>query len=415
MPLKSLLHKLLIVVAVLALMPLLARAASIEELRAQIAAKEQQVQRLEAEADAYRKSISETLAKANTLKNEINRITSQIQQLDYNLKITSKKIEATQLKITELGLKIEETNQNIRQKFVEVGETLRTISEFDSESLLATLFKSRRLSEFFNQESYLEGLQLELRNQVASLKQLRADLSNDLNQSEAAKRELQALSLTLKNQKYIASDKQQEKKTLLAETKNQEQNYQRLLSETTKKQEAIEREIFDLESELRRQISFANLPARAPGLFVMPLDNAYVTQEFGPTAYDGITKDFYQFHNGIDFGSKTGVGTPIKAALDGRVSATGNDGRYAYGKWVTIKHANGLTTLYAHLSLVGVNAGAAVTRGQIIGYMGSTGLATGPHLHFTVYATDTFRVENRWFGPLPLGGAINPRDYLPPF
>jgi len=97
------------------------------------------------------------------------------------------------------------------------------------------------------------------------------------------------------------------------------------------------------------------------------------------------------------------------------VAATGNDGRYAYGRWVAVRHPNGLTTLYAHLSLVGVRVGSSVGRGEIIGYMGSTGLATGPHLHFSVYATDTFRVENRWFGPLPLGGAVNPRDYLPPF
>lgn len=384
------------------------------ELQGKIQEKEREVAALEAEADAYRKSISETATKANTLKSEIGRMDSQLKQLGYNLSITQKKLEATELKIQELEVDIDETGVSITNRLKEVGQTLQTISEFDQESLLAMLLKSDRISEFFVQSSYLESLQGGLREKIELLRGLRVKLEGDLDVSQETKDRLAALTRSLNNQKKIAQEKKQERASLLAETKNQEQNYQRLLSDTVKKQDAIDREIFELESELRRQIVSSSIPPKNPRLFIIPLDRAYVTQEFGSTRRDPLTSDFYSFHNGIDFGSKTGVGTPVRAAMDGVVHATGNDGRYAYGKWVVIRHANGLTTLYAHLSLTGVAKEAAVSQGSIIGYMGRTGLATGPHLHFTVYASDTFRVENRWFGPLPLGGALNPRDYLTP-
>ena len=78
-----------------------------------------------------------------------------------------------------------------------------------------------------------------------------------------------------------------------------------------------------------------------------------------------------------------------------------------------MEHNNNLTTLYAHLSVQSVKQGSAVKKGEVVGYMGSTGFATGPHVHFTVYASNTFITQQRWFGLLPLGGSINPRNYLP--
>lgn len=391
----------------------LVNAATLSELQERIRTKEKEIAQLESEADAYRKSIGETLALAKTLKGEIARVDSQLKQLNYNLNITQKQLEATELKIQEIGLDIEETNKAVVTSLKEIGETLQTISELDNETLLATLFKSDKLSDFFTQASYLESLQQSLRTRVGDLRSLKVRLEKDLGDSEKAKQKFKSLSSSLNNQKRITLDKRQERSQLLAETKNQEQNYQRLLAETVKRQEAIEREIFELESELRRQIISAELPPRNPGLFLLPVDNGYVTQEFGSTRRDGLTHYFYSFHNGMDFGSKTGVGTPVRAVAGGRVASTGNNGRYAYGKWVAIRHPNGLTTLYAHLSLVGVSTGTEVKQGDNIGYMGRTGLATGPHLHFTVYATNTFRIENRWFGALPIGGVVNPRDYLP--
>jgi murein DD-endopeptidase MepM/ murein hydrolase activator NlpD len=90
---------------------------------------------------------------------------------------------------------------------------------------------------------------------------------------------------------------------------------------------------------------------------------------------------FARFHRGIDFGA--GHGAPIVAAADGRVTAAGWAG--GYGRQVRLAHAGGIATSYSHMSRLVVEPGSLVRQGQLIGYVGSSGLSTGPHLHYEVY------------------------------
>jgi murein DD-endopeptidase MepM/ murein hydrolase activator NlpD len=90
---------------------------------------------------------------------------------------------------------------------------------------------------------------------------------------------------------------------------------------------------------------------------------------------------YTRLHKGMDF--RAGYGTPILAATDGRVSAAGWAG--GYGRQVRIHHAGGLMTSYSHMSRIAAQPGTLVRQGQVIGYVGSTGLSTGPHLHYELY------------------------------
>ena len=89
---------------------------------------------------------------------------------------------------------------------------------------------------------------------------------------------------------------------------------------------------------------------------------------------------YVRFHDGVDLAAS--AGTPIVAAADGRVVGAGWRG--GYGQQVQIAHADGVDTLYGHMSRIAAYAGELVHKGQVIGYVGSTGLSTGPHLHFEV-------------------------------
>jgi murein DD-endopeptidase MepM/ murein hydrolase activator NlpD len=86
-------------------------------------------------------------------------------------------------------------------------------------------------------------------------------------------------------------------------------------------------------------------------------------------------------HKGIDF--RAGYGTPILAATDGKVAAAGRAG--GYGNQVRLAHAGGLMTTYSHMSRIVAQPGEHVRQGQVIGYVGATGLATGPHLHYELW------------------------------
>jgi murein DD-endopeptidase MepM/ murein hydrolase activator NlpD len=90
---------------------------------------------------------------------------------------------------------------------------------------------------------------------------------------------------------------------------------------------------------------------------------------------------FFRRHAGMDF--KAGHGTPIVAVTDGVVSSSGRAG--GCGNAVRLNHAGGIQTRYCHMSRMAVSAGQSVRRGQVIGYVGSTGLSTGPHLHYEMY------------------------------
>jgi murein DD-endopeptidase MepM/ murein hydrolase activator NlpD len=113
-------------------------------------------------------------------------------------------------------------------------------------------------------------------------------------------------------------------------------------------------------------------------LFIWPV-RGYITSSYGYRAspFTGAR----QFHTGLDIGAAQG--TPIRAAMAGRVSGTGYDG--VSGNYVAIAHHSGYRTLYAHMSVIRIKTGTYVKTGDIIGDVGNTGLSTGPHLHFTVY------------------------------
>ncbi|MDQ3246811.1 MAG: M23 family metallopeptidase [Pseudomonadota bacterium] len=103
-----------------------------------------------------------------------------------------------------------------------------------------------------------------------------------------------------------------------------------------------------------------------------------VTSTFGTRVHPILR--YSRFHAGVDFGAVSG--TPIVAAADGQVTGAGWSG--GYGRQVRLAHGSGLTTTYSHLSSIAAAPGMPVRQGQVIGYVGSSGLSTGPHLHFEV-------------------------------
>lgn len=116
-----------------------------------------------------------------------------------------------------------------------------------------------------------------------------------------------------------------------------------------------------------------------PEEFLCPIQGAPIIQKFGPTSFalEPPYGGYPHFHTGLDL--LAGYGTPIRAAAGGKVTASG----YAdyFGLRVQITDAYGLVEIYAHMSNVGVNLGDVVQQGQTIGFVGSTGLSIGAHLH----------------------------------
>jgi murein DD-endopeptidase MepM/ murein hydrolase activator NlpD len=117
-----------------------------------------------------------------------------------------------------------------------------------------------------------------------------------------------------------------------------------------------------------------------------PVSDGNITSGFGGRNHPLLGYD--KMHTGVDWGSSTG--TPVFAAGNGVIDKVGWEG--GYGKYIRIRHANGYETAYGHMSAFarGMEAGMKVRQGQVIGYVGSTGLSTGAHLHFEILINGRF-------------------------
>ena len=129
-----------------------------------------------------------------------------------------------------------------------------------------------------------------------------------------------------------------------------------------------------------------------------PIAFGRVTSGFNKNRYHPILKKSRP-HNGTDFGAPTG--TPVRAVGDGVITVAGRSG--GHGNFVKIDHSGPYDSSYSHLSRIAVKKGARVSQGQVIGYVGSTGLATGPHLHFQ------FWVNGKYVNPMSITVPRNER------
>jgi len=385
------------------------QAGLIEDMQTQIQNRQAQIKQLEEQVAKLQGAIKNNQGQQSTLKKQITLLDSQINQLEFEIKLTRAQISKANLEIESLNNEIQTKEDEIVVNKNYLTNAVRVINEYDQKAPVEIILENDSFSDLLNQLEYVENLQGSIQEKLAGIKTLKIQLSDAAEQQQAYKNNLELLNEQLTGKNLALNSQEEDKQDLLVTTKNQERKYQSQLQTVQQQQKEIEKEIYTLEDRLRMTIDPNSIPPAQKGILNWPVNNV-ITQTYGPTSQTGFVNDVYSFHNGIDL--RAAIGTPIRAAADGIISGVGDDGKYAYGKWITINHQNGLTTLYGHFSVQKVSVGKQVKRGEIIGYSGNTGFTTGPHLHFTVYATNTFRIKSRWYGLLPAGGSINPLNYL---
>ena len=362
-------------------------AQTVAELRAQIEEQNAKLKELEAEIAKYEGELQKVGAEKSTLQKAIKELDITRQKLAADIRITENRIQATTLQIGELESEILTKGEHIELNEEAIARAIRRINELENESLIEQILVNRRFSDVWDQVSTLEQFQGTVREDIQTLLALKDDLESTKAEEEEKRNDLASFRKNLSGQKQVLDVTRSQKNNLLDETKNEEANYQALLEERRAAKAQFERQLQDLESQLQFTLDPSRIPSRGEGVLAWPVKDVYITQEFGHTADSGR---LYRSgtHNGVDF--RASIGTPIYSALAGEVIAVNTKvaSFCQYGKWVLVRHFNGLTTLYAHLSLVSVDSGDSVRTGDLLGYSGDTGYALGPHLHFTVYASD---------------------------
>jgi len=377
-------------------MPLFVWADRIDELEQEIQEKNEKIQNIERDINKYTEELNGIRAEKQTLQSVINELDVSRQKVNANINLTQNEIDRTTYNIEKLNLEIREKQSEIHLNNDALGETIRLLNENESQTFVEAFLAYDNLSDFWNELDSLEQFQTVMQQDLEELFNLKEQLETTVNNLREKEHELGQLQTTLVGQRSVIDTNKAEKDTLLQKTKSEESSYQALLAEKIRQRQIFEQEIAAIEEEIRIAVDPDSLPSTHGGVLAWPLANIIITQYFGNTPFASANAQVYggRGHNGIDLGASTG--TKVKAALSGTVTATGNTdlqaGCYSYGKWVLIKHNNGLSTLYAHLSVISVNPGESVKTGDVIGFSGNTGYSTGPHLHFTVFATQGVQV-----------------------
>jgi murein DD-endopeptidase MepM/ murein hydrolase activator NlpD len=413
-----------------------------DELRQKISESQKALEAIEKEIKQFEAQLNEVGAEKKTLQTAIRELDLARKKLQGDIRATEQKISSTDLEIEELSREITIKELEISKNVEAIGATFRTIDRIEQQTMLEMLLGHESLAEVWDTLAAQSNLQESLREDVRILEALKAQYESAKDKTEDKRDELDVLKNNLSGEEDAVASTIYQKDVLLDQTKNEEAEYQRILAQKRAAREQFEREMASFEAQLKFILDPSTIPAAGSGVLRWPFEgglmanclqrksafgNDYcLTQYFGNTAFARSGAYNGKGHNGIDFGVPTG--TKVLAALGGTVVETGNTdavpGCLSYGKWVLIKHGNGLSTLYAHLSSINVSGGQSVATGQVIGHSGNTGYSTGPHLHFTVYASkgvDVVRLGDvkaiTSCGParVPVAGFeayLNPLDYL---
>lgn len=391
-----------------------------DPVQAQIDQSNAQIAQLKAEIVELQKQLNATSAQKQTLQNAINGLNLNIKKITTSITLTSAQIAQKDEQIRQLTGSISTTTSEIGEVTMEVGNSLSELQQLDNEPVGLLMLTNGTLSSFFDAATNLASLRNGLQQKITQLSQLKGRLVTNKTSAQQQRAELATLQKNLAQQKTslnIAKDAQSQ---LLAQTKSKESSYQALIAQKQAEEKSFEATLVQLAKGLG-SANTSSAPSPNKGILAWPLDSISVTQYFGNTSFALSGAYNGSGHNGVDF--RASIGTPVHAALSGTVQEI-NQGsvRYCqYGKWVLVRHANGLSTLYAHLSSIAVSDGQAVSTGDIVGYSGDTGYATGPHLHLTVYVASavsfkqyTCNSGQSAFIPIaPLNAYLNPLSYLP--
>jgi murein DD-endopeptidase MepM/ murein hydrolase activator NlpD len=372
-------------------------------LEARIKLKQTQIEATRRKLEASRAKLHTARFKVVTISQALDDTNSSISRVDDELAGLRAAVAKTQARLAVRRRQLAWAKASLDRHRDVLGRRLVDVYEFGPTSYLEALFDSTSFVDFIERWDFIryilkaDGDLIAVINKdewayervVASLETTQNDL---FAQQESENRALAQLGALATERSELLTVAQAQRNTIAQQVYNlenltaaQEARLQELIVEKQREDQlAVERAKLAACQARRAAAVAAGLPAPAcvphfggPVQFAWPVHGP-ITSPFGMRT-DPITGS-YQLHTGIDIGAD--YGTPIQAAADGEVIFAGWYGGYGYA--IIIDHGSDYSTLYAHCSAMYVTANQPVRQGQVIGAVGATGWATGPHLHFEI-------------------------------
>ncbi len=314
-------------------------------------------------------------------REDVDEIDSNIDRVETRYHRSEDRLSSAKKEQVTLAERLQDAQAEYKVKSEIARVRLKYIRMYGKITFASALVGTEGVSQLASRNFVFRKIADKDRELFESVRNLRDEIVTKKTRSDQLVGEIQGILVDQREAHAELSANKEVKKDILGNLQNKAADL-----------EKIARQLDSAEDEVLSIIAARSgrYTGKRPGRLSFPV-SARITSNFGSRFHPILRRT--RMHKGLDFGASHG--STIKAAADGVViSASRNSG---YGNVVIIDHGGGLTTLYAHCSSFIVRNGARVKRGQPIARVGSTGLSTGPHLHFEVHVN---------------GGAVNPRKYL---
>lgn len=364
------------------------------------AVSQSEIDALESQRDEIRKKQSDVKEQLDSLKADMASALEQKAALDEQNELNRQDIELIdeQIKIydgliTEKKIEVDKAKQAEERQYDRYRQRVRAMEENGNWSYISFIFKSDSFAELLSR--VYDVLDIITRDQdiekeyIAArenLQNIQAEYEQIQTQQEEKKAELEKEKAELESQIEAAS-------AMIADLEGDIEVYTAFYEENEQLESAVQAKIDEKVAALKaeeaakaaaaaaaQQSTYsASVGTKDTGYYYWPCQSSTtITSVFGYRIHPIFNTT--KFHSGVDIAANSGA--TISAAASGTVAIA--EYSSSYGNYVVIYHSNGTTTLYAHMSSMAVTAGSTVSQGDTIGYVGSTGNSTGPHLHFEV-------------------------------
>jgi len=343
---------------------------------------QQQLQGLNGQIIATKTQIAQLLAQERQLQGEIAAFDVQLRAVQVQIDDETAKLVVLAQQVDQAKAQLAQKQAELAQHIADFGHRIRIMYKSGQVSGLELVFSAANFTDLMNRVVFFNVIVREDRRQVAELQKERATIEAMKADLEAKKAEQARVVKQVQDQKAQLQAVRDQRAAREQQIAAIEAQFQRLLADMEAQRATLQAQIASLIHESFR--------ARSSGKWNWPMDGV-ITQGFGCTSYPFEPYDptcpSHHFHSGIDIA--TDYGTPVHASDGGIVhnftmGCTWGGGLCGYGRYVVMVHAGGFTTLYGHLSSWAVGDGVQVDKDTVIGYEGSTGNSTGPHLHFEI-------------------------------
>lgn len=359
--------------------------ANAETLQEQKEQNQEKQEQAEKELEYVKEELSEGLVKIQELDDKIKEAEKEIEKM-------SVKLEALEANVNETTKELEKVQKSYEENQALMEERLVVMYECGDVSYLDLLLHSSNLVEFLSNYYVIEEIIKSDSELLESIEQEKEKIETKKNQLEKEKADLKILKVRQEQTKIIMQNNKTVQQNEIDKLTDSEKELQQKIQQYKEEDARIESLIQAASNDYEYSGEFTG------GVMAWPVakSGTYITSNYGTREHpiQGITK----FHTGIDIGN-AGFGAPVIAAADGVVSMASYYG--GYGNCVMINHGNGISTLYGHGQKILTTVGTTVKKGDLIMEVGSTGVSTGPHLHFEV------RINGSHVNPLPYLQAAN--------